>query len=145
MTFAHDTPADVSDAHTLIRCDNCGRHGWHLTERCPEPVADILCFHEPMTDTPPAELAKIATPADAEHIGPWVDETGTGTWGRYVRGARRAIAGVDVVIAGWQSADGTVARKAHVSANDAELDAAGLRKLAAAVLDAADELDQVGR
>ena len=59
-----------------------------------------------MHDTP-AALANIAAPADAQHVADWIDETGTGiTWGRYVRGTRRATAGIEIVVAGWQSADG---------------------------------------
>jgi hypothetical protein len=92
----------------------------------------------------PAALAHIAAPADAQHVEPWVDETGYGTnWGRYLRGTRWAVAGVELVVAGWQSADGTVERHAIVFAADVQLDAAGLRKLAAVALDAADELDQL--
>ena len=45
-----------------------------------------------MHDTP-AALANIAAPADAQHVADWIGETGTGiTWGRYVRGTRRATA-----------------------------------------------------
>ena len=25
----------------LVRCDNCGRHGWHETDRCPESRPDV--------------------------------------------------------------------------------------------------------
>jgi hypothetical protein len=94
----------------------------------------------------PAALHHIAAPSDAQHVEPWVDETGDGqTWGRYVRGTRAAAAGVHVVVAGWQSADGAVERHASMWAADCQLDAAALRKLAAVALDAADELDQLNR
>ena len=94
----------------------------------------------------PAALTKVVAPADAQHVEPWVDELGGGnSWGRYLRGTRRATAGVEVVIAGWQDADGQVERHASVLATDAEHDAAALRHLAAAVLDTADELDRLAR
>jgi hypothetical protein len=55
----------------------------------------------------PAALANIAAPADALHVADWIDETGTGiTWGRCVRGTRRATVGIEIVVAGSQSADG---------------------------------------
>jgi hypothetical protein len=98
-----------------------------------------------MHDTP-AALARIAAPADAQHVDPWVDENGDGTtWGRYVQGTRRRAAGVHVVIGGWQDADGTVERQVNVWATDVQLDAAALRKPAAVALDAADELDQLAQ
>jgi hypothetical protein len=54
-----------------------------------------------------AALANITAPADAQHVADWIDETGTGiTWGRCVRGTRGATAGIEIVVAGWQSADG---------------------------------------
>lgn len=90
----------------------------------------------------PTTLARIAAPADAKHVEPWVDELGDGkTWGRYVRGTRRATAGVELVVCGWQDADGQVERHVSVWATDTQLDAAALRQLATLALDAADELD----
>jgi hypothetical protein len=90
----------------------------------------------------PAALAFVAPPADAQHVEEWVDVAGTGTtWGRYIQGTRRAVAGVQVVVVGWQDADGQVDRHASVWATDVALDATSLRKLAAAALDAADEIE----
>lgn len=66
------------------------------------------------------------------------------TWGRYIRGTRRAVAGVEVVIAGWQDASGQVERHASLWATDVQLDVPKLRELAAVALDAANELDQLG-
>ena len=87
----------------------------------------------------------IPTPPGAAHLADWVDENGDGTWGRYVRGTRRATAGVSIVLAGWQSADGAVEWHATVTADGIQLEAAALRKLAAAALDQADKLDQLIR
>lgn len=58
-----------------------------------------------------------------------------------MRGTRRATAGIAVTLCGWQDANGNVERNASVSAADAQLDAAALRRFAALVLDAADELE----
>jgi hypothetical protein len=90
----------------------------------------------------PAALAHIAAPADADHVAEWVDIARNGEWGRYVSGTRRAVAGVEVVVVGWQDANGAVERHASVWATDVALDAAALRKLAAQALDTADELDR---
>jgi len=51
--------------------------------------------------------------------------------------------GVHVDVCGWQAANGTVERHVAVFAPDADLDAATARKLAAALLDAADQLDRL--
>jgi hypothetical protein len=92
----------------------------------------------------PAALAHIPAPADAQHVDEWVDVAGTGTtWGRYVRGTRRTVAGAQVVVVGWQDANGQVDRHASIWATDLALDAAALRKLAAAALDAADEIERL--
>jgi hypothetical protein len=50
---------------------------------------------------------------------------------------------VHVDACGLQAADGTVERHVAVFAPDADLDAATARKLAAALLDAAEELDRL--
>lgn len=30
----------ATEAHSLDRCENCGRYGWHETDRCPESTVD---------------------------------------------------------------------------------------------------------
>lgn len=40
MTLQPPTDDDQAAEVPLVRCDLCGRHGWHETERCPEPSAD---------------------------------------------------------------------------------------------------------
>lgn len=35
MTANTDTN-HPADSHSLVRCGNCGRRGWHETDRCPE-------------------------------------------------------------------------------------------------------------
>lgn len=91
----------------------------------------------------PAALAHIAAPADADHVEDWVDESDLGMPVRWFRGTARTVAGVRVVINGWQEWDGPTARHISVHAVDAELDAVTARELAAALLAAADELDQL--
>jgi hypothetical protein len=92
----------------------------------------------------PAALAHVAAPAEAQHVAQWVDQDGDGTsWGRHVRGTRRTTADAQVVLAGWQDASATVEWHATLFALDTQIDGAGLRKLAAIALDAADELDRL--
>ncbi len=75
-------------------------------------------------------------PADARTITPR-DEDGR----RHFTGTRRHLTTVSVTLAGTQNTDGAVSRHAVIYAPDAELDPGQLRQLAAALLDAADELD----
>jgi hypothetical protein len=89
-------------------------------------------------------LANIPAPAYAQHVAEWVNEDGDGMhWGRYVRGARLATGGAEVALVGWQDASAAVEWHANFFAADYQVDAAGLRRLAAIALDAADELDQL--
>ncbi|SHT24293.1 hypothetical protein [Mycobacteroides abscessus] len=92
----------------------------------------------------PAHLARIPAPADARHVEDWIDWNDTGEYERHISGTRRAVAGVEIRIAGFQHADSTTNRHAAVWATDTHLDAAALRQLAAAALNAADELDELG-
>jgi hypothetical protein len=48
---------------------------------------------------------------------------------------------IGVAVDGWQSTDGTVTRSVSLYDTDDELDARDARRLAAALLNAADELD----
>ena len=50
---------------------------------------------------------------------------------RHVRGTRRASAGAEVTLCGWQVASNAVERPASVTSTDVQLDAAALRQLAA--------------
>lgn len=86
-------------------------------------------------------LASVPEPSKALYVSEWVDENGDGTFGRHVNSSRRSVSGAAVAIAGWQDASGEVEWHATVSAPDVEADAAHLRMLAAALLNAADELD----
>ncbi|CRZ14798.1 hypothetical protein [Mycolicibacterium neworleansense] len=94
--------------------------------------------------TAPEHLAAIPVPADAQHVEDWIDWNNTGDYERHMHGTRRAVAGVEIRIAGFQQADGIINRHATVWATDTYLDATALRQLAAAALTAADELDELG-
>lgn len=116
-------PAWQVDSTTRTCCGGIGRH----TRDCAAP----------------AHLETIPAPADAQHVEDWIDWNDTGEYERHISGTRRAVAGVEIRIAGFQHADGTTTRHAAVWATDTHLDAAALRQLAAAALNAADELDEL--
>jgi hypothetical protein len=56
---------------------------------------------------------------------------------------RPSAAGVEIVVCGWQDASGQVERNASAWATDVAHDAASLRKVAAAALAAADEIERL--
>jgi hypothetical protein len=97
-----------------------------------------------MSDTN-ATPDNIAAPADAKHVSGWVNEGDLGLPGRWFLGTERNVAGVRVAISGWQESNGPTQRHIGVTADAHELDAAAARALAAALRDAADELDQLER
>ncbi|MDT5117158.1 MAG: hypothetical protein QOE30_2897 [Mycobacterium sp.] len=72
----------------------------------------------------------------------WRTGAGDG-WGRHVRGSSRATAGAEVVLAGWQDATAAVEWHAILFAADVELDATALRQHAAALIEAADEMERL--
>jgi hypothetical protein len=43
-------------------------------------------------ETAPAALQYVERPADAQRVEDWIDQTGTGVWGRFSRGTRRGAA-----------------------------------------------------
>jgi hypothetical protein len=106
-------------------------------------VADVYAndtkghtMHEPR-----AELANIAAPADATHVGEW-DDDDTGRWSRPFTATRHHRA---VKVIGIQHDDSTVGRLVAVRCDDEELTPAAARKLAAALTAAADEVDQLAK
>jgi len=56
-------------------------------------------------ETAPAALQNVERPACANHVGEWIDETGTGVWGRIFRGTKQAptVGGVSVSRPGYSS------------------------------------------
>lgn len=81
----------------------------------------------------------VAAPFGAAYCGHWDQDT-DGRWSRGFDGTTRLSGGTAVVIRGLQDADGTVER--HVSIGAAKLTTWQARQLAAALINAADEIDQ---
>lgn len=107
-------------APALTQCTNCGRYGWHTTERCPEPVRGPAGQTDSMTNGGKRDNATSFT-ATVEGTGPT---------------ARHRI---EVEI----DQDGPGGPVALVDCTGGlVLDAAALRRLAAVCMDAADQLDE---
>jgi hypothetical protein len=84
----------------------------------------------------------VPIPAGASGAEHWEDD-GTGRWTRPVYGIQRNVAHLSVGITGEQHPDGTVGWAAHAHADDNPATPDQLRQFAAAVLEAADELDRL--
>ena len=80
-------------------------------------------------------------PEDGQHY-PW-EHDGDGKWFRFFAGTTRDLGKTTVTISGLQYADGTITRSISVDGDDESLDATQARKIATALLDAADELDRL--
>lgn len=88
-------------------------------------------------------FAEVPRPADATRFCMWSDEEG-GVWVRTFDGTRRSVGGKEVVfIDGRQYQDGRVERSIVLTVGDDDYDAATARQLAAALIDAADELERL--
>jgi hypothetical protein len=93
-----------------------------------------------MTTTPNLPVPAGATADD------WCDLTDIdGDMARALTWSRHDTDKVGVAVDGWQSADGTVERCVSLYDADKELTAADARRLAAALLNAADELDGLSK
>jgi hypothetical protein len=104
-------------------------------------VAAAMTMHPTRTIDP---YASIPFPAGAVKVDEWVDLT-TQTLFRFFKGSRRLVErpdreDVDVWIVGLQYTDGTIARDIVVHVDESLTVAQG-RGLAAALLEAADEVD----
>jgi hypothetical protein len=90
-----------------------------------------------------AGFAHVAVPAGVERTHHWhLDAAG---WRRGVEGrTRRPVPGVTVLISGEQGADGGVTAVVVIESDGAELTAAEARLVAAAVTEAAAEVDRLG-
>ena len=91
--------------------------------------------------------ADVASPPDARRIDVWMDE-GDACWLRRFDGTSRVVDNVTVYISGVQTGDGRIEREILVSPNtfgdDGYMPAATARRLASALVEAADELDRLG-
>ena len=83
------------------------------------------------------------TPAALDSVEPPADGADDDTWSRFFTGTKRDTFGVRVDIVGVQYGDGAIERTISVHATDIHLDAATARDLGAALLAAAEELDQL--
>jgi hypothetical protein len=85
----------------------------------------------------------LPVPAGAT-AGSWSEPDCDGDQARTLTWSRHDTDEVGVTIEGWQSSDGDVDRCISIyDAGNAELSAADARRLAAALLNAADELDRL--
>jgi hypothetical protein len=119
-------PEPSPDENGLVQCATCGRYGWHETERCPE--------------TPIALPAGLVRADDWQHDVPL-------PW-RVLLGDVRSIDDEQlntVQLTAVQFADGRiddgVVEPQRVYLGDGALTAAQARAIAAALIEAADEID----
>jgi hypothetical protein len=125
--------APPTDETGLVRCDNCGRYGWHTTDRCPEP-AQINPY------------PGIPLPAGAVQAEGWCD-VGKPEAFRLFTGPRHYVAGYFVETFGSQQVDGSI-EEVWIRTNlhpDDEISSDASRRLASAFLAVADELDGLDR
>lgn len=81
-------------------------------------------------------------PEDGQHY-PW-EHDGDGKWTRFFMGTTRKVGDDSAVsIMGNQSVDGNIERTINIDGSDEGLDAATARQLAAALIEAADELERL--
>jgi hypothetical protein len=91
-----------------------------------------------------AGFAHVAVPAGVERTHHWHLDDAAG-WRRGVEGrTRRPVPGVTVLISGEQGADGGVTAVVVIESDGAELTAAEARLVAAAITEAAAEVDRLG-
>jgi hypothetical protein len=96
----------------------------------------------------PAPLSGLPTPADAETIGPWLDDHGAREgeprwFRRFQIHSRRICPGVTVDVRGEQFSDGTAVRSVEIG--DIDLTPHEARELAAALIDAATRCEDGSR
>lgn len=111
--------------------------------RSPEDHAESLLFsaREYISQNAAAALyADVAPPADDGTYYPW-EHIGDGRWTRFFTGTEREVGETTVRITGMQYADGTITRT--ITAHCEDVDAATARLLAAALIEAADELERL--
>ncbi|WP_460353538.1 hypothetical protein [Mycobacterium sp. ZZG] len=84
--------------------------------------------------------ADVAPPAEDGTYYPW-EHIGDGRWIRFFTGTEREVGETTVRITGMQYADGTIIRT--ITGHCEDVDAATARLLAAALIEAADELEHL--
>lgn len=122
--------------------------------RRPESQADLLewareCSERNLDDT--LHFGHLDRPEGATQVYGCGERTDGRGWSREFTGTSRRVDGVSVRLNGTQFADGTVERTLAVGVDDlaagpgGALTAAAARQLAAALIEAADELDRMAR
>jgi hypothetical protein len=89
------------------------------------------------------EYSAVQAPPDATEVRAWMAVFDADAPTRYFRGTRRGSDPVSVDLAGYQETNGAVRQRWITPAVDTDLDAAGARELAAHLIAAADELDEL--
>jgi hypothetical protein len=110
----------------------------HLTAHRPlrgEPAVP----RRPLTQRP----QDLHQPAGAQFVDHFQDD-GAGHFSRRFDGTTRAVGDIRVDLVGVQHSDGSIVRAVYVNANGVELASTQARELAAALTNAADELERLG-
>jgi hypothetical protein len=151
MTNPDDTAhtwRDLTDQLTDGQNRALGRIETDLLQRGAPPaeIADTLLEHardhanHNLHDA--AHFGHLPDPAGAQFVEHFEDD-GHGGWSRRFDGTVRAVDDVHVQVVGAQHTDGRIERSVHVHANGVELTGGQARELAAALTEAADELDRL--
>jgi hypothetical protein len=157
MTTTHDDNAttwrDLADAltpHQIAYLENWEQHpeippmaDWSAPP--PERHAAALLFsaREYVGQNAAAALyADVAPPPEDGQHYPW-EHDGDGKWFRFFAGTARELGETSVTITGLQSADGSIERTISIDGSDEGLDASTARQIAAALIEAADELERL--
>lgn len=85
----------------------------------------------------------VPVPEGADVVDHWQVDPVEGGWFRYIEGRRWQVDGVDAGVLGTQFPDGRIERCVRVEADALDLGADGLRRIATALIEAAEELDRL--
>jgi len=125
------TPAQILELQREERTGcSPGALRWQARQYAQAALGDIL-------------QGDIDAPADATEVHEW--ETGyheDGSWSRTFKGTCRKAAAFTAEVFGVQNQDGSTTREVHVCGGEDFLNSAQTRELAAALLEAADEVEQ---
>ena len=89
-----------------------------------------------------AVYADVAPPPDEGKHYPW-EHNGDGRWMRLFTGTDRKVGSTIVMINGMQHSDGAITRSICIDGETEELDPSAARQVAAAMIEAADELERL--
>jgi hypothetical protein len=152
------TDTEHADVAPLVRCDKCGRHGWHETDRCTASQRD-LSVPGATVDLPEKEgpamptttIPDVPLPAGATKVGKWLNGDDVDPRpARCFTGDHWSIEWghldgepVIVELGGEQCSDGEIVRYvcARVPSGEAYMTAEKARELAGVLVEAADQID----